>query len=301
MEQLPKLLKSAISELLQEKNLQQWNIQANGDSIVYINMRFVSPGLEMNTPVPVGFRKKSPSEKRRDSCRMSSWQNSKTQTEARGKYENATVYNVDFVKGPESEQCYSACSEDNRNPGHESARKSDPLVKNINKDLSSTECNSDLGQEIDSSPYMACTSTNPQQNENIDLPCNDDELPKATGIHSTDYDLSSLFRKIVINDSNSKLFGLSKHNEPKIAIYDLTEDLQQACDTFQLITPDSESYEMYKQYIASPNKDNIMHTCHDRKLRKHLDNMYEMVRDYAIYNSFRKLSNILKESTSVIK
>ena len=76
MELLPKLLQTVLSQLLDEKDLNQWNMQCNGDT-VYVNLRFTQHGqcAGSNSPFMPGWRPKSPSEKRRDAERLSSWQN----------------------------------------------------------------------------------------------------------------------------------------------------------------------------------------------------------------------------------
>ena len=75
MESLPKLLVTILNQLLEEKDLNQWNVQANGDT-VYVNLKFTQHGQSTNDSPPSmpGWRRKSPSERRRDSQRLSSWQ-----------------------------------------------------------------------------------------------------------------------------------------------------------------------------------------------------------------------------------
>jgi hypothetical protein len=80
MEHLPKLLLTVLEQLSEDKQLCQWNIQANGD-FTYVNLRFVSPGhigQHESTPVGLpGWRKKSNSEYLRDAQRYFGWQSRK--------------------------------------------------------------------------------------------------------------------------------------------------------------------------------------------------------------------------------
>ena len=73
---LPKLLLTTLNQILDENNLSQWNMQVN-NGVVYVNLKFIQEGhVCQSTPVP-GFRRKSPSEKKRDSQRLSTWQDKK--------------------------------------------------------------------------------------------------------------------------------------------------------------------------------------------------------------------------------
>ena len=294
VDHLPKLLKTAIDQLLQEKELGQWNIQASGET-VYVNMKFVPHGLHMSTPVPTGFRKKSPSEKKRDSYRMSAWQERKVSYgDIETNYGHTTCHSEGLAKGINIDQCHS---EDISESDHDQTdhKLSDLHVKSQNKVCN--ENSSVAGHDMDHTmPYMECASTQTHVNENIGQ-SPENETPKATGIHSVDYDYLSLFDRIVLDDASedsSKLIGITKHR--KIAIYDLSNNGENACDTFQLINADSDCYAEYKEMILDPNKRNIVYTCHETNMKKHLDNMFEMTRDFAIYYPLKVLTNKLSEN-----
>ena len=72
-EQLPKLLRTTLEQLICDQKLWKWNLQAHNE-VVYVNLCFVPPeySTNMSTPVP-GYRKKSPSQAMRDYERNRQW------------------------------------------------------------------------------------------------------------------------------------------------------------------------------------------------------------------------------------
>ena len=78
--QLPNLLKATLEQVLSENKLLKWNLQAHSQ-VVYVNLCFVpldfSDDTYMSTPVP-GFRKKTPSQAKRDFNRYKQWQGKST-------------------------------------------------------------------------------------------------------------------------------------------------------------------------------------------------------------------------------
>ena len=151
-------------------------------------MRFVPPGFETSTPAPMGFRKKSPADKRRDTQRLLSWQNKKKDTGIyESKYEHSTAVKDYQVKEPFIDQCHSPLSQaiGDSGQGHIVTCESDPLGENQNNEHSSVDSGSEMsiGHEIDSIPHLDKTSTHPQTNENNDHVNPVDDIPKATGIN----------------------------------------------------------------------------------------------------------------------
>ena len=186
MEYLPKVLKIAMDQLFEEKELHNWNIQSHGET-VYINMKFVSHGFDTSTPAPMGFRKKSPAEKRRDSQRLLSFQNSKKDSDiAESKYVTTTARRDYQVKEPFIDQCHSPLSQAIGDSGHGQTVicESDLPGENQNKSHSTLDSSSEIsiGHEIDSTPNLDQTSTQPLINENTDHVSPIDDIPKATGI-----------------------------------------------------------------------------------------------------------------------
>ncbi len=309
MEYLPKLLKIAMDQLFEEKELHNWNIQSHGET-VYINMKFVSHGFDTSTPAPMGFRKKSPAEKRRDSQRLLSFQNSKRDSDiTESKYVTSTARKDYQVKEHFIDQCYSPLSQATGDLGHGQTVICESNLPGENQNKSHRTCSTldsssetSIGHEIDSTPYLDQTSTQPLINENTDLVSPIDDIPEATGIHCKDYDHSTLFTRIVIDgtdDGTQKLLGFTKQSN--IAVYDLSDDGEHAFDTFSLLKPHSDCYKMYKEIIVDSHKNNMIYSCYDQSLKKHLDNtcMFEMTRDYCMFYPLRMLTKRLSESVVI--
>ncbi len=113
-------------------------------------------------------------------------------------------------------------------------------------------------------------------------------------IHKDTYDLGNLLQKVVQVDNDNMLLALTKDN--KIGVYEC-QTLEQTTsitlgDTEYRLIPytfGNEEYNTYRTII-----DQRMNIRDNLDIRIHVNNLYEMTRDYAVYSAMKIFCESLK-------
>jgi hypothetical protein len=305
---LPKLLLTVLNELSVDKNLNHWNIQANGNT-VYVNMRFVTPGCEdTSTPLPrpgYGFRHKSGSEKARDFNRFQTWKANNTlqefnmSTNVDGEEHK---YRQGYMSG-KTRSTYKHLEQEAQKSSTATANQPDLHVSCTHENTKQTE--QEMNGALSQQEYTTVTANEPDlhlysTHENTEQ--TEQEMNNALSQHSDDdcqmplpewtsmskkkegYDYTQLFTKVIEDDTIANLVCLTK--DKRIATYHMHETLLDCYQAFQFINQNDENYAEQMDFIDS--KQNVMG---NHNIKEHLDNLYEMVRDYSTWYPFFTVLN----------
>ena len=251
MQYLPKLLLTTLNQILDENNLSQWNMQVN-NGVVYVNLKFIQEGhVGQSTPAP-GFRRKSPSEKKRDFQRLSTWQDKKKPSFYSGTHE--TVYTE--VHGELSD-----------------------MVSAIDLDESDYRCH-----DIKPGQSQPCESRPDERDHhmellpNTDLEVDQNKLSETADSIWQGQSMSQHHNTMIlkaVEDSESHLIGAITRDN-RIAMYSyMKADSPHLSHKLEIIDSSSPKYDLNMDTIK--DLDNI---CDLPNMQTHLDDMCKLIREY---------------------